>query len=107
TCTICILSFTSVETGLSKQSGLLVTCSTCDRDSSLEQALFCHAVNLAGWFRCRKHRFRNLKSFKNLIIPLKSINVKQHCSCCVGVICYVNLLAGQVVDQPCINGTEH
>ena len=67
-------------------------------DASAEQGLICHAIDGAAWLSLRKHALRNIELCKDLIIPLKCVDVEQHGSGSVGVICNVQLLAGQVVD---------
>ena len=53
-----------------------------------------------------KHRAGNIKDVKQLLIPLESIYIKEHCSGCVGVVGGMHLSTCQIPDKPAVNSTE-
>ena len=106
TSSVCILSLAFFKAGLSEQCCLLVSGCTGYRDSSTQERRIRFPVDLTGFFHLRKHTFRDIKFFKDLIIPFQSIDIEHHGSGRIGIICYMNSSLGQLPDQPGLHGTK-
>ena len=105
-CAVGVLCHTGLEAGLSEQSCLLVACHACDLDRAAEEFRIGLAVYAAGRLCFRQHAHRNFQLLAQLFIPLQCIDIEHQGSGCVGVIRCMYFALGQLVDKPCINGTE-
>ena len=63
-------SATKIKWILAKQSSLLITCCTCNRDSTAKDCRICFSINTAGWHWFGKHGLWNVKFIQNFLIPL-------------------------------------
>ena len=84
TCAVGILRLTGIETGLTEQCGRLVADCTADGNAlkllNTDNSRSNRAVNLARLNRLGKHTHRYAELFAKELIPLKLINIKEHCS---------------------------
>ena len=99
-CSICIFYISRLEAALPEKRSLLVACCPGNWDSASDKAGTCISVNAAAGFYLGKHIFRNPKIRKNFLIPLLFMNVEQHSSGSVCIICHMDSAFCELPDQP-------
>ena len=99
-CAICILNISRFETALAEQSCLLISCGSCNRDPATDQLLISITIDTAAWPYLWKHGKWYSKIIQDFLIPVLLMDVKQHCSGSIGVICYMYFTFGQLPYQP-------
>ena len=104
--TICIFCFAWLETSLSEQCRLLVSCSTGDEDRTAKKRSIGSAVNIAGGADIREHTARNRKLAENLVIPGECIDIEKHGAGGIGIIRNVDGSLCQLPDQPSFYGAK-
>ena len=71
-----IFSFSGLKTGLTEQSGLLISRRASNGNRRAKIGRIGFSVDTAGRLYLRKHTFRNIQLPQNLLIPLKRPDIK-------------------------------
>ena len=92
-----------LEAGLPKQRRLLVTRRTGNLDLAAEVHRVGVLVKLAVGHGVGQHTARYVKDLQDLIVPVQRVDVEQHRPAGVGIVGHMDLAAGQLPDQPCLD----
>ena len=104
--TVCILGITFGKAGLSEQCCLLVSRRACYRYRTTEEGLIGLPVYTAVRHGLRHHTLGDIQFLKNLSVPVECIDVKEHCSACIGIVSDMNTTLCKLPYKPCFNSSE-
>ena len=97
---VCNLGITGVETGLAEEGGLLVAGSAGNGNGGTEKQGIGYAVAAGRGHGLGQHGSGDVHEGKDLFIPGKGVDVKEHGPGGVGVVRHMDLTAGELPDQP-------
>ncbi|MCY1431373.1 hypothetical protein D9M71_473400 [compost metagenome] len=96
-----VLGLAGLDAHLAEQRRLLVAGDTGNGDAALGVAIHFGRRAYLG-----QHLPRDAKDFQQLVVPLQAVDVEHQGARGVGVVGDVHLAAGELPDQPGIDGAE-
>ena len=94
------------KAALAEQGALLVARRAGDGDLPAVKLELGSAVDTAGGLDLRQQAFRHVQQLQQLLVPAEIVNIVEHGTAGVGLVGDVDLSAGQLPDQPGVDGAE-
>ena len=101
-----VLHLPGHKAALAEQGALLVARRAGDRDLPAVKLKFRLAVDTAGGLDLRQQALRHVQKLQQLLVPAELVDIVEHGAAGVGLVGDVDLAAGQLPDQPGVDGAE-
>ena len=101
-----VLHLPGQEAALAEQGTLLVPRRAGDGDLSAVKLKVCCAVDTAGGLDLRQDAFRHVQQLQQLLVPAELMDIVEHGAAGVGLVGDMDRAAGELPDQPGVDGAE-
>ena len=107
TCTVGVLDVTLVYAQMSEQCRLLISYHTANGDGSSDKCFISASVVVTAGVYLRQHTTWYVKQFQQFVVPIQCVDVEQHCTAGVCVVCSKDFAFTELPHDVGVNSAEH